>query len=162
MKKQPDGSCFIDADPVLFEHILRFMRQGTFPILLKGTSVDFGLYRALLDSVRFFQVTRLEAWIASEKYRQRVVTTHAVSELPGFADVARLDRSYNAGEEAEYFPSVRTRLAYQCPRGIGVHQDPTDCGRACDKARADSASDYREEQYWSAVIVRKTVKIVSE
>jgi len=55
----PDGSYFVDADPGLFKHILRYLRRGLFPIfrdIQKGH--DHLLYLALLEEARYFQVTR--------------------------------------------------------------------------------------------------------
>lgn len=55
-----DGSYFIDADPVLFEHILRYLRRGVFPLFfgaVKGH--DYHLYLSLLEEARYFQIRRL-------------------------------------------------------------------------------------------------------
>src|SRR4051812_26960470 len=48
-----DGSHFIDADPALFQHILRYLRRGVFPLffdLEKGH--DYSLYLSLLEEAR--------------------------------------------------------------------------------------------------------------
>ncbi len=51
-----DGSYFIDADPDLFEHILRYLRRGVFPIFydnVKGH--NHALYLALLQEANIFK-----------------------------------------------------------------------------------------------------------
>jgi BTB/POZ domain-containing protein KCTD9 len=60
---QADGSYFIDADPQLFEHILRYPRRGVLPVFydnLRGH--NHALYRALLEEARYFQTGQLENW----------------------------------------------------------------------------------------------------
>jgi hypothetical protein len=50
-----DGSYFIDADPVLFEHILRYLRRGVFPLFFDtAKGHDPYLYLALLEEARYF------------------------------------------------------------------------------------------------------------
>src|SRR5437763_426520 len=57
---EADGSYFIDSDPLLFEHILRYLRRGVHPIFydnLRGH--DHALYQALLEEARYFQIGEL-------------------------------------------------------------------------------------------------------
>ncbi|KAF4628219.1 hypothetical protein G7Y89_g9933 [Cudoniella acicularis] len=59
-----NGSYFIDADPELFEHILRYLRRGVLPIFydrVKGH--NYSLYLALLGKAKYFQILRLENWL---------------------------------------------------------------------------------------------------
>lgn len=40
-----DGSYFIDADPMLFDHILRYLRRGIFPLFVDmAKGHDYHLY----------------------------------------------------------------------------------------------------------------------
>lgn len=157
--QQPDGSYFIDADPDLFAHILRFLRQGTFPLFLKGKSFDYSLYSALLDCARFFQVINLEGWLENEKYRNMVTAVHTVHERCGPELFSAAGNFHYADEEMEFHPSLHTREAYVCPRNDEAHTSPKMCGRACERTRGDRELEYKEEQYWSALVVRKAVKI---
>jgi hypothetical protein len=71
--KQADGSYFIDADPQLFEHILRYLRRGVRPIFydnVKGH--DHALYFALLKEAQYFQIPKLESWLRGRNYLQAV------------------------------------------------------------------------------------------
>ncbi|KAJ9137728.1 hypothetical protein NKR23_g8963 [Pleurostoma richardsiae] len=68
-----DGSYFIDADPVLFEHILRFLRRGVYPLffdVVKGH--DHILYHSLQEEARYFGIPRLEDWLEQKRYLEAV------------------------------------------------------------------------------------------
>jgi BTB/POZ domain-containing protein KCTD9 len=69
-KKTPEeGSYFVDADPQLFDHILRYLRRGVLPIFYDNIrGHDHGLYRALLEEARYFQIDRLENWLSDKSY----------------------------------------------------------------------------------------------
>ena len=65
----PDGSYFIDADPTLFEHILRYLRRGVLPIFFdQARGHDYALYLSLLEEARYFGICRLEEWLANKRY----------------------------------------------------------------------------------------------
>src|SRR3954471_305451 len=50
-----DGSYFIDADPSLFEHILRYLRRRVLPLFYdKAKGHDYALYLALLEEAKYF------------------------------------------------------------------------------------------------------------
>lgn len=68
-----DGPYFVDADPSIFEHVLRYLRTGIFPLFYdpdKGH--DECLYLALLNQARFYQIDRLQSWIAAKSYLDAV------------------------------------------------------------------------------------------
>ncbi|CAN9214022.1 unnamed protein product [Alternaria alternata] len=60
-----DGSYFIDADPDLFEHLLRFMRRPeVFPLFYsKMNGFDYDLYNRLQAEALYFQMDTLYEWI---------------------------------------------------------------------------------------------------
>jgi BTB/POZ domain-containing protein KCTD9 len=52
--RSDDGSYFVDADPDLFVHILRYLRRGVPPVLYnKCQGFDYGLYRALQEEAEY-------------------------------------------------------------------------------------------------------------
>lgn len=149
----PDGSYFLDADPDLFEHLLRFMRRPeVFPLLYtKANGFDYDLYNKLEKEAEYFQIKALHEWIKDRKYLMAVVE--------------RTEVFFNASEAAEYSANnsqdlhmiPRTRKVYLCPRGIFVHRgDRNRCGQACMKARGGE-DEFEEEAYMEIVGVRKHV-----
>ncbi|CAG5162631.1 uncharacterized protein ALTATR162_LOCUS6256 [Alternaria atra] len=65
-----DGSYFLDADPDLFEHLLRFMRRPeVFPLFYsKMNGFDYDLYNRLQAEALYFQIDALHEWIKDKKY----------------------------------------------------------------------------------------------
>jgi hypothetical protein len=62
---EADGSFFLDADPDLFEHLLRFMRRPeVFPLFYDAAKgFDYNLYSRLQAESAYFQVDVLYEWI---------------------------------------------------------------------------------------------------
>jgi hypothetical protein len=62
---EADGSYFLDADPDLFVHLLRFMRRPeVFPVFYsKMNGFDYDLYNHLQAEALYFQVLTLYEWI---------------------------------------------------------------------------------------------------
>lgn len=154
--KQPDGSYFIDADPESFEHILRYLRQRTMPILLQNGSHDYGMYKMVLDAARYFQVDQLEKWIVDQEYKKtvKVVRTAFLDE-----DIASLNCTEMMDTEIECYPFFGTRKIYICPRGIMVHRgNRLSCGRACAKAQVGCEVEYEEENFVRVLIITKRLE----
>jgi hypothetical protein len=151
---QEDGSWFIDADPVLFEHILRYLRRGVFPVFYdKSKGHDHALYLALLEEARYFQIDRLQGWLESKKYFEAVTIRCRASEVE---EMESLDKTTSANLEVEFHPSWLTRTVYVCPRKIASHRgNPDACGRRCRSAQEDDDDEYVEERILSTVVIYK-------
>ncbi|KAG6139281.1 hypothetical protein E4U28_003907 [Claviceps purpurea] len=68
-----DGIYFVDADPALFEHILRYLRQSVFPLFYRQSiGHNLGLYAALCKEAEFFQILRLHIWLTEGRYLDAV------------------------------------------------------------------------------------------
>ncbi|KAG6261288.1 hypothetical protein E4U49_004086 [Claviceps purpurea] len=83
-----DGIYFVDADPALFEHILRYLRQSVFPLFYRQSiGHNLGLYAALRKEAEFFQIQRLQTWLSQGRYLD------AVHEKQGWkvVNMGRLD-----------------------------------------------------------------------
>lgn len=150
-----DGSYFVDADPGLFEHILRYLRRGVFPIFYdvqKGH--DHPLYLALLEEARYFQIDRLQDWLGNKRYLQALTVKSSVVEL----DEKLKPKDFMATELSESAPTTlhigwEKRNVYVCPRGIHVHRGKhEECGRKCRNLRHDTGFIYDKEL--SAKILR--------
>lgn len=152
--KQPDGSYFIDADPDLFAHILRYLRHTILPIFYtNGTGHDYGLYAALLGEARYFQIDRLVRWLEGKRYLHAVTVERIPEEVEGSA---ALQEKTLANEEVDYHAFETTREVYVCPRGIFVHRgDSSRCGKDCIKARGMGSVEYEEEPVLKVLLIRK-------
>jgi len=68
-----EGPYYVDADPSLFEHILRYLRTGLYPISHDAqTGHDEVFYHHLLNQARFYQIDKLETWLRGKEYRNAV------------------------------------------------------------------------------------------
>jgi len=80
-QKSITPSLYIDADPDLFTHILKYLRRGVFPLSYSaepGRGHDHKLYMDLLGEARHFRLPMLEHWLSQKLYLRAVeVTTHA-------------------------------------------------------------------------------------
>lgn len=148
-----DGSYFIDADPTLFEHVLRYLRRGVLPIFYdidKGH--DHALYLAILEEARYFQIARLQEWLEKKQYLSVLTVEHSVEEFEG----TPYSTTLSTDTRAKYFPEWGIKKVYVCPRGIYVHRDqPTKCGRQCMAAQGDAGAIYDDEPVLKMLVVKE-------
>ncbi|KAI9836281.1 MAG: hypothetical protein M1819_001618 [Sarea resinae] len=151
------GNLFIDADPDLFEHVLRYLRRRVLPIFYdRAKGHDRALYGALLEEAKYFQIPRLEKWLEEKTYLQAVTVKLTTYEVEGLDQVPEM-RPADMG--AEYHPFWKTtgNMIYTCPRGIFKHKgDPSACGRACRNAKIIGRSDYVEEEALKTLVICRT------
>ncbi|KAI2483211.1 hypothetical protein Ptr902_05528 [Pyrenophora tritici-repentis] len=160
---QADGSYFMDADPELFEHLIRFMRRPeSYPLFYdQAKGFDYDLYRRLEAEAEYFQINLLTEWIKSEKYLEAVktITTAVSSRVISDTSLLTMDHaplSQNRSQEYHFIP--RIIKSYVCPRNIVVHMGQKDrCGMACNKARGDLPDAYEEKYYTQVIVVDKQV-----
>ncbi|MCJ1338249.1 hypothetical protein MMC09_003535 [Bachmanniomyces sp. S44760] len=151
-------SLFIDADPDLFTHILRYLRRGVLPIIYdKSHGFDHAFYRALQAEAAYFGIEPLYHWIKKEGYMQFVTFQYSVREIEGrHAYVGSLDATVDANTERTYHPSWGTEKVLQCPMGISAHnEDPNRCGHACTNARGSAGDKYITRKILRTQIVTK-------
>jgi BTB/POZ domain-containing protein KCTD9 len=154
--KQPDGSYFVDADPGLFAHVLRYLRHGQLPIFYGNRDGhDYGMYAALLAEARYFQIDRLVQWLEKKKYLEAV----KIERIPEQAEeVSALRETTLATEDVECHPFQKTKKVYICPRQIWTHRgNPRACGKMCAKARGDDEAEFEDEIVVKTLVVRKRV-----
>jgi hypothetical protein len=67
--RQEDGTIFIDADPTVFEHTLKYLRCGVFPLAFdRENGHDYKLYLEILAQAKYFQIPTLEKWLEDKCY----------------------------------------------------------------------------------------------
>ncbi|KAI0481133.1 BTB/POZ protein [Xylariaceae sp. FL0804] len=123
-----DGSYFVDSDPELFEHILRYLRSGHFPIFFdSGTQTfDHSKYLALLQEARYYVIPRLEEWISQERYSDAVKIqrkAEIVDDLVAYSKT-KASQISSANTRVTIRPSWSTRKVHLCPRGIHPADSP--------------------------------------
>ncbi|KAI4262008.1 MAG: hypothetical protein L6R42_002807 [Xanthoria sp. 1 TBL-2021] len=154
---QPDGSFFIDADPEIFKHILRFLRHGVYPLCYdKAKGHDFAMYAAIQKQADYFVIPKLVKWLSQGEYTKAITIATMAQIVEG---VDKLDGTTDSGTKISYYPTWRTVSKYVCPRGIAVHYGNTwRCGRDCRKAQGDAEDEYEDCPVLSTLaLTEKTV-----
>jgi hypothetical protein len=73
---------FVDRNPLLFEHILDFLRSSAPPIFWTRTNgFDLPLYASLLREAEYFQIEALATWIRNEQYINAIRTTVSIESV---------------------------------------------------------------------------------
>lgn len=79
-RPQTNGIPFVDRSPVLFEHILEFLRTSFPPVFWSPSrGFDLSLYASLLREANYFQLHALCDWIREARYATTVRITPSVS-----------------------------------------------------------------------------------
>ena len=155
---QADGSYFLDADPEMFEHLLRFMRRpSNFPLFWsKHGGFDYDLYQRLQAEAEYFQVDALYQWLKDKKYKSAVtIYVHA----PKVVEATCVPGAFLDGSQSENRHFVKkTRQWYVCPRAIPGHRGaPGRCGKACQRFQGDDEDKYEAEDYTEMITVREEI-----
>ncbi|PVH92029.1 hypothetical protein DM02DRAFT_701826 [Periconia macrospinosa] len=131
-KPDAEESYFIDADPEIFEHLLRYMRRPwIFPIFWsKQSGFDYSMYRRLGHEAQFFQIHALSSWIEDQRYINGISIS---IDAPTRQTIHLVTPEVTKGnEEISHHFHVNKRRVYLCPRAIVVHRGhPELCGAAC-------------------------------
>lgn len=151
---QRDGSYFIDADPSIFEHVLRYLRQRVFPVFYdRAKGHDFPLYTAILAQAKYFGIDPLQNWLEHKAYLDVVKISHSSSRRE---IVDTINDDYSGELEVEYHPAWVPKRIYVCPRGIPVHRGiPEACGKDCKRVQGDKKDQYDTVMELDVTIIRK-------
>lgn len=140
------GYYFVDVDGPLFEHVLRYLRHGVYPLIYDtGTGHNLSTYAALLPVAEYLGVNKLATWLREQRYFDAVTTvsSHYPLELePGQILPSEVSRSCQSRELHFHHGS---KQVYKCPKGISVHQFPAECGKKCEKAKTPDTKIWEEE-----------------
>lgn len=157
-----DGSYFIDADPEIFEHILRYLRRGILPIFfdrVKGH--DHNMYLSVLEEARYFQLDRLIEWLENRSYVNAVQVTHSLHQYDEGDYDETIEKS--SSWDMKFHVGWATKKVYICPREILAHRgQPLRCGRKCRSMRGDEPEKYEDEIFSNAVAVSTHVSFKNE
>jgi BTB/POZ domain-containing protein KCTD9 len=161
-KKPADDPHFVDADPALFEHILRYLRRSVLPIFhSRADGHNEALYAALLHEARHFEIARLARWLETRSYVLAVREDHSVHVVSG-ADVPGTYENVKVAsdEELVYRPAWVREESYECPRRIPEHlEDETKCGKKCKEVQDSTGEGTVCYNSMNLVIVRKRLMV---
>lgn len=154
-----DGSYFVDADPDLFEHLLRYLRRNSvLPVFYNENGFDHALYRALQAEADYFNIEPLNKWLKEKGYLRAVSIQYSVDEKKGEGVNVGYNAVVDGSTERTYHPSWRTEKEYQCPRDISIHHGtPRLCGRACANARGENAVFVDRDVLRTLIVTKKVV-----
>ncbi|KAI1659329.1 BTB/POZ protein [Daldinia decipiens] len=154
-----DGSYFVDANPVLFEHILSYLRSGNFPVFFDSNTLTFdhAKYLSLLGDARYFGIRKLIEWIERKKYLGVVEITRSVIVDDDVNSVSM--HSHMSGVPGDSKVDLTTSWGfnkiYVCPRNLHFHPTSSTCG--CDLAkRREEGDKFRDELVLRAVVTITT------
>ncbi|KAL9012484.1 MAG: hypothetical protein Q9173_002753 [Seirophora scorigena] len=153
----PTGSYFLDLDPDIFTHVLRFLRAGLYPICYDGAKGhDVAAYAAIAAQAAYLGVPKLCDWVDGRRYLKAVTRESSAKIVEGEDGLRGVQ---GADTKVRYHPFWKTEKNYVCPRGIAVHYgSPGKCGRACKQAQGDAEDEYEDcEVLKTLVVTEKTV-----
>ena len=119
-QQEDGGSYFIDVDPDIFEHILRYLRHSILPIFYDNAKGhNHALYAAVPEQARYLGITgKLEAWIAEKQYLDAIRVDRKGSLVDG---VTGVDETTLTDVDIEYHPTWTNENVYLCPRRVPEH-----------------------------------------
>lgn len=152
-----DGTYFVDSDPAVFEHILRYLRNGNLPLLFSVTdrTFDYVMYQALLGEARYFGVAKLEQWIGRQGFHEAVAiqhTTRTFTSEESFREA--VPATSTADTNTSFSLGWGTRRSFVCPQMNPDHQYPQDCNPYCRNLRNSDAALYKDVPIFTAVMVQ--------
>lgn len=137
-----DGSYFIEADSVLFEHILGYLRTGVLPVFYDTTKGhDFTLYQKLFGEAQYFAIERLCKWLKNKTYLKAVTVRHTALEP---ADT--IGRTFGSEVEVTVIPVKIQESQWYCP--TSEHQKERGCYGDI-KWEISSGWRYQERSKWA-------------
>lgn len=151
-------SHFVDADPELFEHILRYLRRQTPPLFYdKYKGFDFHKYIALLYDAKYFGVEGLVEYLQEKRYLQTVKVVHEATVLyPTTHDkqVSTLD------DMVSYSIACTVKKVHICPLGHADHRGhPRTCRQHKCSSLKEAECAYEEEVVVNILKVNRRVEI---
>ncbi|KAF2797852.1 hypothetical protein K505DRAFT_297589 [Melanomma pulvis-pyrius CBS 109.77] len=153
----PTNPLFLDTDPDLFEHILRYLRRPeVFPLFWTPTQgFDYDLYNRLEVEAQHFGIQALEDWIHEKKYLGAVIVHHSAPIVQGMDQ--SVGETLRSNVQYDHHIDKKTEQVYICPRGILVHRGRRDrCGLACAKVQGDDPMHFEEEHSLDVVTFTRT------
>jgi hypothetical protein len=115
-----DEMPFLDRSPLLFEHILDFLRSSVPPIFWTRTNgFDLPLYASLLHEAEYFQLEALTTWIRNEQYINTISITSSMEVIPlrecgdGKSHSGDIEQEFEPGDVSTASKSGKSTMHYK-------------------------------------------------
>lgn len=121
-----DKTFFMDMDGDVFEHTLRYLRNGVLPVFYdKSKGHNYSQYAMLLDQARRLRIPRLQNWLEEKGYLQAMTVTSSLEQVDLGDMVAEktatnVDVEYRFEFDHEYEHDVK---GLRIRREIEFHQE---------------------------------------
>lgn len=145
----------IDFEPEHFEHVLRYIRSGLYPIFYNDVSGhDVPRYLIVKTCAQQYGVKKLVDWITNKKYEAVVEKQYTTRWIQQKQHMIAPLKIVPSDETLTFFPISHIEQVYTCPRGIPVHRgDYSKCGQACSKAENRDYEDKFEDEFAGLVFM---------
>ena len=120
---EPDGSYYIDYDPAVFKHVLRYLRLGNYPLCLnKDQRLDYAAYSDLLTAADYFGITDLGRWIQEKRYERVMTTEYQFNFRAGGTGILR-----TPSQDVEITDTEEEQMIWYCPLDKFHHKTEQQC-----------------------------------
>lgn len=146
-RPREDGSYFIDSDPVLFGHILQYLRRNTFPIFydeVKGH--DYAMYIRLQQEADYYLLHSLSEWLKKREYVRVIQTKYTIRQID-----KEQHASFQAGAKITMYENWTTKKSYICPSGY--HKRAGECNGTCERIRAQLGQQWETTRIFEGIIM---------
>ncbi|KAG5958862.1 hypothetical protein E4U58_005236 [Claviceps cyperi] len=155
-----DGTYFVDADPALFEHILRYLRHPAFPLFYDQVhGHDVGLYAALSNAANYFQIHRLQKWLSAKRYLEAIQVKHTMNVMENWSGCTLPSDTYLTAEPYREEVSNGAKSAGSAVAGSSVCPLSRSCNRCCCQNQGQNTAQQGEKKAKAAVPKVEPVKV---
>lgn len=107
----PNGAYFVDADPQLFTHILRYLRHGIYPVsFTPSEGHDHATYLGVKRLATDLAIERLAKWIADKQYEAAIECSVTFERIIFLAQWHSPPRSYLSTDLIHFVPDSTGRV----------------------------------------------------
>ncbi|OAA67584.1 BTB/POZ fold domain containing protein [Cordyceps fumosorosea ARSEF 2679] len=140
-----DGEYFLDADPEMFDQVMRFLRTRRFPLFYdQASGYDTAKYLELLVAAQFYQIPTLEMWLTEKRYlgAMNIKSEYKRYRLFGTDQITRMhELCWDREEQGRVLSISETKgKAHACPQKLWRHDgDQNKCMKArCFQLRSSA------------------------
>jgi hypothetical protein len=140
--------------------VLKYLRTGVLPIFYdRVRGHDHSKYLSVHAQARYFQIARLEEWVAKKQYVDAVKIYTYAREI--IAESLYLATEHSSSEQILGFPFQTVEKRYICPMGIKAHMgsktvDEMKCGKEFRQLMDDDDPEYEKVLVWQYLTVETT------